>query len=50
MESAIPFLALDSQVLKMVLLTRTKNTMNYYLNDRYYFATKTTKEYLEQLL
>jgi hypothetical protein len=46
MEGAIPSLALDSQVLKMVLLTRTKNTMNYYFNDRDNYATKTT-EYLE---
>jgi len=47
MEGAIPSLALDSQVFKMVLLTRTKKTMNYYLNDRYYFATATTKKYME---
>jgi hypothetical protein len=47
-EGAIPSKALDSQVLKMVLLTRTKH-MNYYLNDRNNRAT-TTKEYLEQLL
>ena len=49
MGGAIPPLALDCQVFKLVLLNRFIN-MHYYLNGYVYNRATTTKEYLEQLL